>query len=75
MDENGQPQQGEIQVPALVCPPGVNLNVQKLPNGDRHLIIGPVVLVFPMTAQGARQLGSGLFSAGIQVAAPGDLPK
>lgn len=53
----------EIQIPGVVLPPGININIQRLPDGTVHAMVGPMILVLPLSQESAKSVGDALKAA------------
>jgi hypothetical protein len=71
MNENGNVNAVQLQIPAVALN-NCSFQVQRQPNGDAVILMGPIMLALPLTAETKRALVEAL--TGVVVAGAQELP-
>jgi hypothetical protein len=62
-----------MQIPAVVIS-NVGLRVDALPNGEKMLVIGPLVLALPLDVGAQKWVSDNLASSKIAIVSAGEMP-
>lgn len=76
-DENGQPPAAPAPMPAqipTVFMQGVSIGVGELASGERALLIGPVLMAFPLSVDQRNAVAAALSSSGLLIVPPSAMP-